>query len=77
MLAEVRHHQGEIPRRSAPRNDIFASGLSSYHSPEVESSQKSSISVNTARFHIKNIYGKLSVHGRSEAIQQARELGLL
>ncbi|MDY7041609.1 MAG: LuxR C-terminal-related transcriptional regulator, partial [Chloroflexota bacterium] len=35
------------------------------------------ISVNTVRYHIKNIYGKLGVHSRSEAVQQARELGLL
>jgi len=35
------------------------------------------ISVNTARFHIKNIYGKLGVHRRSDAVRRARELGLL
>jgi LuxR family maltose regulon positive regulatory protein len=35
------------------------------------------ISVNTARFHIKNIYSKLGVHSRSSAIHRARELKLL
>ena len=35
------------------------------------------ISVNTARFHIKNIYAKLGVHSRSEAIQRAEKLGLI
>jgi LuxR family maltose regulon positive regulatory protein len=35
------------------------------------------ISVNTVRFHVKNIYGKLAVHRRSDAVQRARELGLL
>ncbi len=35
------------------------------------------VSANTARTHIKNIYGKLGVHGRSSAVNRARELGLL
>jgi ATP/maltotriose-dependent transcriptional regulator MalT len=35
------------------------------------------VSTNTARTHIKNIYGKLGVHGRSGAVYRARELGLL
>ena len=35
------------------------------------------VSVNTVRFHIKNMYGKLGVHRRSDAVEQARELRLL
>jgi LuxR family maltose regulon positive regulatory protein len=35
------------------------------------------VSANTVRTHIRNIYGKLGVHGRLEAIQRARELKLL
>ncbi len=35
------------------------------------------ISVNTARSHIKNIYQKLDVHNREDAVKQAIELGLL
>lgn len=35
------------------------------------------VSTNTVRTHIKNIYGKLGVHGRSGAVRQARALGLL
>jgi LuxR family maltose regulon positive regulatory protein len=35
------------------------------------------VSANTVRTHIKNIYGKLGVHGRSRAVMRARELGLL
>jgi LuxR family maltose regulon positive regulatory protein len=35
------------------------------------------ISVHTVRSHIKSIYGKLNVHKRMDAIQRAKELGLL
>ena len=35
------------------------------------------IAVDTARKHVKNIYGKLAVHSRAEAIRRSRELGLL
>jgi LuxR family maltose regulon positive regulatory protein len=35
------------------------------------------VSTNTVRTHIKNIYSKLDVHGRSGAVRRSRELGLL
>lgn len=35
------------------------------------------VSANTVRTHMKNIYGKLAVHGRSEAVGKAKKLGLL
>lgn len=35
------------------------------------------IAVSTARTHIKNIYSKLNVHTRQDAIQRAKDLGLL
>jgi LuxR family maltose regulon positive regulatory protein len=35
------------------------------------------VSANTVRTHIKNIYAKLGVHGRSGAVRRARELHLL
>jgi LuxR family transcriptional regulator, maltose regulon positive regulatory protein len=35
------------------------------------------VSVNTVRTHIKNVYGKLGVHGRSGAVRRAKELALL
>ena len=35
------------------------------------------VSVYTIRTHIRNIYGKLDVHRRIEAIQKARNLGLI
>jgi ATP/maltotriose-dependent transcriptional regulator MalT len=35
------------------------------------------LGLNTVRFHVKNIYGKLNVHQRFQAIARARELHLL
>lgn len=35
------------------------------------------IAVSTVRSHIKNIYGKLGVHRRNEAVIEAKELGLI
>ncbi len=37
----------------------------------------SHVSVHTVQTHIKNIYAKLSVHNRSEAVFEAQRLGLL
>ena len=35
------------------------------------------VSVNTVRYHVKGLYGKLTVEKQSQAVQRARELGLL
>ena len=42
-----------------------------------ESAQRLSLSNNTVATHIKNIYSKLAVHNRVEAIIQARNQGLI
>jgi len=47
------------------------------HLSIAEIAQELYISANTARFHVKNIYDKLGVHSRGEALSRARELGLL
>jgi len=35
------------------------------------------VSVNTVKTHMRNIYTKLNAHSRGEAVECARELGLL
>jgi LuxR family maltose regulon positive regulatory protein len=35
------------------------------------------LSLNTVQFHVKNIYGKLLVNKRVQAIEKAREMNLL
>jgi len=47
------------------------------HLSSTEIGQELAISSNTVRFHIKNIYSKLNVNRRAEAIQSARKLGIL
>jgi LuxR family maltose regulon positive regulatory protein len=47
------------------------------HLSSTEIADELLISPNTVRFHIKNIYTKLGVHRRSDAVDQAIELGLL
>ncbi len=50
--------------------------LNSYLStPEI--ADRLVVSANTVRTHVKNIYGKLGVHGRSGAVIRATELGLI
>ena len=39
-------------------------------------SDRLGVSLNTVASHVKNIYRKLAVHKRTEAVRQARELGL-
>jgi LuxR family maltose regulon positive regulatory protein len=50
---------------------LMAAGLSS-----LEIAEELVIAVSTVRSHIKNIYGKLNVHSRYEAVERARQLQL-
>jgi LuxR family maltose regulon positive regulatory protein len=47
------------------------------HLSHAEMAEEMVVSVNTVRSHVKSIYGKLGVHSRMEAVERAREMGLL
>jgi DNA-binding CsgD family transcriptional regulator len=52
--------------------DLIARGFS-----YAEIAALQTISVRTVQTHIKNLYRKLAVHSRSEAVFEATRLGLL
>jgi LuxR family transcriptional regulator, maltose regulon positive regulatory protein len=47
------------------------------HLSAPEIARELSVSVNTVRTHIGHLYDKLGSHGRAEAVEHARDLGLL
>jgi LuxR family maltose regulon positive regulatory protein len=47
------------------------------HLSHAEMAKELVVSLNTVRSHVKSIYGKLDAHSRMEAVERARELGLL
>ena len=61
-----------LSERESDVLQLLATRLSS-----TEIAEELYVSANTVRFHIKNIYGKLGVHRRPDAVGRARELGLL
>jgi DNA-binding NarL/FixJ family response regulator len=72
-------HQGHAPQdlelltaREAEVLDLIARGYA-----YAEIARLTELSVHTVQFHIKNLYTKLAVHSRSEAVFEAARMGLL
>jgi LuxR family maltose regulon positive regulatory protein len=59
------------------QREIQVLRLLNTHLTSTEIAEELVISVNTVRSHMKNIYSKLNVHSRSQAINQAKEHNLL
>ena len=51
---------------------LIAEGLSNQ-----EIAKRLVIALSTVKWHINNLFGKLGVHSRTQAVAQAKELGLL
>ncbi len=47
------------------------------HLSQTDIARELVISANTVRTHVKSIYGKLGVHSRTEAVERARDVGIL
>jgi DNA-binding CsgD family transcriptional regulator len=43
----------------------------------LEIADRMGVSVSTVQSHVRNIYGKLGVHNKAEAVFEARQCGLL
>jgi DNA-binding NarL/FixJ family response regulator len=61
-----------LSKRETEVLDLVARGFTY---PEV--AQRLALSVSTVQSHVRNIYGKLDVHNKTEAVFEARQLGLL
>jgi LuxR family maltose regulon positive regulatory protein len=82
LLAASEREEGVERRTAALIESLSARELEvlrllATHLSSTEMAQELYISANTVRSHIKNIYGKLNVHSRRDAVERARELGLL
>ena len=64
------------PERLSPR-EFEVLNLVSRGFPYLEVAARMGVSVTTVQTHIRNIYGKLDVHNKSEAVFEARNLGWL
>jgi DNA-binding NarL/FixJ family response regulator len=71
-VSMTRDAAGVLTKREAMILDLIARG-DSYG----EVAKTLCVSVGTVQTHVKNIYGKLSVHSRGAAVYEAQRLGLL
>jgi len=70
------HQQGELLDPLTPRElEIMRLIGKGYSNPEIASDLV--VTINTIKKHTSNIYGKLGVRSRTQAIGRARELSLL
>ena len=81
---DARLHEEEEAERQARRNyaslspreqQVMALVVAGLSSKEIAAELY--LSSNTVRTHLYNLYGKLAVHSRVQAVNRGRELGLL
>jgi LuxR family transcriptional regulator, maltose regulon positive regulatory protein len=65
------------PREPLSKSEIRVLRYLPTHLSAAEIATELSVSANTVRTHLRNLYAKLGVHSRAEAVESARNLGLL
>ena len=72
----TRSQPGELPDPLTPRElEIMRLICKGYSNPEL--ADELVVTVNTIKKHTSNIYGKLGVRSRTQAIARAHDLGLV
>jgi len=85
MIKDREHNQyvNHYQKKSVPHFMKLSSrereilGMLATHRTSAEIAKLLTVSANTIRFHIKNIYNKLDAHSRNEAVVLGREFGLI
>jgi LuxR family maltose regulon positive regulatory protein len=73
---EAARHEGSLPEALTSREREILSYLAAGDSNR-EMAERIFVSENTVKFHLKNIYSKLGVGTRIQAISAARTLGVI
>ncbi|NIS83418.1 MAG: helix-turn-helix transcriptional regulator [Anaerolineales bacterium] len=70
---------GKVPEmvESLSARELEVLRLLATHLSSTEIADELCVAVSTVRTHIKNIYGKLKVHSRNDAVRRAQEFGIL
>jgi DNA-binding CsgD family transcriptional regulator len=71
-VLDAQTHRGLLSPREHEVLALIARGFT-----YAEIAKLDAVSVHTVQSHIKNLYGKLSVHSKSEAVFEATRMGLL
>jgi DNA-binding CsgD family transcriptional regulator len=71
-VQDAKVHQGLLSPREHDVLALIARGFT-----YAEIAKLDAVSVHTVQSHIKKLYGKLSVHSKSEAVFEATRMGLL
>jgi LuxR family maltose regulon positive regulatory protein len=75
LMRIAKHHDGLLEPLSERELEVLrfiAAGL-----PNKKITEQLFISMSTVKTHLRNIYGKLDVHSRTEAVAKAMDLGIL